>query len=153
MSSRGISIAEVLIGMTIIAIVAGAVFLNLSNYRGFQDLDFDAQRIVSTLRDAQQRSVIQDEDSGWGVRFRNQEEDSYELFRVMPPGIVGATTFLKSSLEFDATVGNPTETVFTKISGITTLAVITVKIKNAACGSEPEKCRTITVNANGSIAL
>lgn len=156
---NGISLAEILIGTAIIAILAGVVFLNLSNSRGFQDLEFDSKIIVSALRDAQQRSIIQEEDKDWGIGFFNisVNPDYYILFKDTAALTPVSTTYLKSSLEFDAVpppgIGGFNEIHFAKISGTSTPATIRIKLTGADCGAEPEKCKIVTVNANGSIAL
>ena len=154
MNLKGISIAELLIVMAVIVILAAIGFLNLSGYRAAQDLDFDAKKIVSALRDVQQKSIIQEEDKKWGVSFVNLADDYYVLFKesLIMANIV-VTVYLKTSIEIDEPAAGLT-VVFEKISGlITAPATIKIKIKGANCSLEEERCKTININANGTITL
>ena len=67
----GFSLFELLIGLGMVAILATVSVAYLVGYRNQSDLDSTAKRIVSTLRDAQNRSITQASLSTWGVHFDN----------------------------------------------------------------------------------
>ncbi|MDP3043009.1 MAG: prepilin-type N-terminal cleavage/methylation domain-containing protein [bacterium] len=85
-SQAGFTIAELLVGIFIIALISG---IFLANYRSADrqaKLNMAAQQVVSDIRTAQNYSLGLQEfegsvpKSGWGARFNTASPDSYIIF-------------------------------------------------------------------------
>ena len=153
------TLVELLISITILAILAGVGFINLANYKQQQDLNSAAQEIVGVLRNAQNRSLSQEATSttgtggSWGVYFNNPTgsgNDFYELFQGAnySNGTVVSRSNLPSNVQFDIPASGSSSTViFSPITGLPN-AALTIKISLI---SKPTSSSTITINTNGKI--
>jgi len=159
MNSKGLSLVELLIAMSIIVIIGLLIVPNLLNYRRAQDLDFDAKAIVAALRDAQQRAITQEDlapGEQWGVRFDNtiSGQHFYAVFKgTVYPGTTVLRKPLKSSIEFYS-IPIPPHVFLENLTGLpvsVSSASVTIRIKNASCPS-PE-CKTININSNGTFII
>ena len=144
---RGFTLAEILIVSAVIAILASLTSLSLFNYKRSQGLGLDADLIVAALRDAQARSVQQEEDSQWGVHFVNNEsgQDTYEIFK---GASYGGSAYFKRPLHAAVGFENPGswDVVFGKLTGLPSGAS-TVTI----CLTGTPDCKNINIAANGTI--
>ncbi len=79
---KGTTLAELLVVIGIIAILASVSFLSLFGTRSQNDLNGTSQEIAALLREARSRSVAQSSGNGWGVHFENSTTTSpfYALF-------------------------------------------------------------------------
>src|SRR3989338_5433970 len=81
MNKKGFTLIEILVVLGISVILATGGFLALWNLRRHQALDLSAQKIVAVLRDAQARSIGQENGLAWGVHFENgADPDSYWIY-------------------------------------------------------------------------
>ena len=125
MKSRdGFTLLEILVTIAIIAVVMIVVSSNLGGRRRFTDLTTTRQDIAGTLRQAQNRSVIQDQNVSWGVYFSNSTNTApfYALFSnsystatvvnryALPTDILFSTSSIASGATFTIT--------FAPISGL-----------------------------------
>ena len=144
---RGFTLTEILIVSAVVAILASLTSLSLVNYKRSQGLGFDADVIAATLRDAQSRSIIQEEDSQWGVHFVNNAsgQDTYEIFK---GAAYGGVAYFKKPLHAAVGFQNPGswDVVFDKITGLPSGAS-TVTF----CLTGTADCKTINIAANGTI--
>lgn len=146
------TLIELLIVVGIVTVLAAVGIMNLLNYTQRQDLDFTAREIVSVLRNAQNRSVSQEDGLRWGVYFENPAAgtDFYDLFKgaTYSGGTLVSRATLRSGVQFVIPATGATSTIiFSPATGLPT-ASTTVKISlvsNSAASS------TITINANGGI--
>lgn len=149
--SSGITLVELLIALSILAITASIGMMNLINYRNQRDLNITAQEIIAVLRNAQNRSIAQESGNRWGVHFKNLDSpnlDYYELF--YGPSYASATIVSKINLRSNIGFEIPSTSstiIFTPITGLPN-ASTTVKIHLT---SAPSSSSTITVNSNGEI--
>jgi prepilin-type N-terminal cleavage/methylation domain-containing protein len=150
-AKQGVTLIELLIAIGVIAVITGITTLYLVGARGAKDLDNDAKRIVVTLRDAQQRSMTQEEGDSWGVRFTENAsgKDFFELFRTN-----SATAFprviLKDNIEFTDPASGSKDIVFERLSGKPTSGSGTVEIK-IVNSAPPSQTKTIFIGDNGTI--
>lgn len=79
---QAFTIIEVLVVIGILMTVAVVSLLALTNSRGSEDLNSTAQEIVSTLREAQSRTLSGSNSASWGVYFGNPTNTApfYALF-------------------------------------------------------------------------
>ncbi len=79
----GFTLIEFIVVMAIGVVLATGSFLTYSNYKERKDLEFAVDEVFSVVKSAQDRSVVQEGGSGWGVRFNSSSTgvDGYELFK------------------------------------------------------------------------
>ena len=73
----GFTLIEFLIVISLIGVIVFFSWQGLANLGSKQELDNTVLSVTSLLRDAQQRSITQENGQSWGVRFK---EDRYLLF-------------------------------------------------------------------------
>ncbi|MDP3015144.1 MAG: prepilin-type N-terminal cleavage/methylation domain-containing protein [bacterium] len=153
--TKGFTFIELLIVISITAILATVGAMNLIGYRQERDLNFAVQEIITVLRNSQDRSIAQEEGSRWGIYFNNPTGDSndfYELFKgtSYAGGIVASKIALRSNIQFDTPTSNSSSTViFAPITGLPS-ASITIKISLIG---KPTSSSTIIINTNGEISF
>jgi type II secretory pathway pseudopilin PulG len=81
-NSAGFTLVEFVIVMAIGIVLATGSFLTYSDYKTRKDLEFALEEVFSSIKSAQKKSVVQENGSGWGIRFNSSitGADSYELF-------------------------------------------------------------------------
>ncbi|KKU15188.1 MAG: type IV pilus biogenesis protein [Parcubacteria group bacterium GW2011_GWB1_45_9] len=121
---KGFTLIELLISLGITVIVGGIGLLTIQNLRVQRTLEFESDKLVQTLREAQQNSISELESSFWGVYVNAPagDGDRYDIFYAETIG--GASTThrsvtLPSHIEFSSPAqGNSTIINFLKISGV-----------------------------------
>lgn len=150
---KGLTILELLIVISIFAVLAGVAVVELANFKRGTVLESSAKDIVSSLRLVHDKAMLgEDGDSNgqgdpWGIRFANSTSDTYASFFgvAYSGGTVKETAYLSPPMAFGApTEGNNTDVIFTKLSGTTTSSTITV--------TDGAQSKTITVDASGRIS-
>lgn len=150
---KAFTLIELLIVISITAVLATVGAMNLISHRRERDVNFTIQEIITVLRNSQDRSIAQEEGSRWGVYFNNPTGDSndfYELFKGVSyaSGTVASKIALRSNIQFDTPSSNSSSTViFTPITGLPD-ASATIKISLI---SAPTTSSTIIINTNGEI--
>ncbi len=146
---RAFSLIEVLIVISVLAILAAAGSGYYRNYMGEIQLDSAVGNLTSDLKIARAKAMSGEDDRRWGIHFVNGTEDYYEVFSTPDnysnPGIVIDTT---THLSFGAVFTNPTEgnskdVIFDKIKGSTASTTIVI--------SSDIFEKTITISSEGNI--
>jgi len=151
--TTGLTLIELLIAVGIIAVLGTLGALALINYRSYSILGLQQQEIVAALRDAQNRSINQENGRPWGVHFENPSSGSgfYALFASSTYNSVdiNSTTTLNSAIVFlDPSSGNSKDIIFSAITGLpsaTNSITIALSVNNSVSS-------TISINANGQIS-
>lgn len=129
---NGFSLLELLIVVAILSIIAVA---GSSFYRNFGKtvvLSSSAQMIASDLKQVRSNSMIGNGGLLWGVHFVNSTNDYYELFSTPTDYSNGAksvvvTNYLPAGVTFsDPTEGNTKDIIFSKITGNSNTATVSV---------------------------
>ncbi|MEK7657952.1 MAG: prepilin-type N-terminal cleavage/methylation domain-containing protein [Patescibacteria group bacterium] len=149
---KAFTLIELLIVVAIMAILAAVGSVNLFNFRAQNNLNLTVNEIISLLRNAQNRSITQENGSNWGVHLENpsNQDDFYALFQgaVYSSGNTVLRANLRPTVQFnDPSSGASKDIIFNSISGLpfaSTTVIISLK-------SDSSKIKTITVNANGRI--
>lgn len=160
-ASRGFTLIEVLIvmGITSILLVMGA--MSMLSYVGSQNLESETRSIIALLRDAQTRSAGQDNESRWGVYFRNNtgDRDSYYIFQADEvlvssstytdvPGTTLEQRTMRSNVEFvTPETASSTSVIFAKVSGLPNASTSIVLQKTGDSSNQ----RTVLIGGNGKI--
>lgn len=119
----GFSLIEILLVISILAIISTSVFIWFSNYQRQAEIESASKMIISSLRDAQSRSISGKDFKKWGIFF-DDTNNKFILFRD-EGGYAGATikeeTYLSSYVEFDSNSLSDgcNEIIFEKINGDT----------------------------------
>ncbi len=160
---RGFSLIEIAIVIAIIGIISIVAISNLFSRRSRVDLDNSTRQIVTLLRDAQSRSINQEDNVVWGVHFDNTTTTSgfYSLFKtsysatntVARYNLPNLVQFATSSIASGGTL----DITFTNISGVpSTSTSITVQlVVNIGAGgvTEVATSTTITISSTGLISF
>lgn len=143
---KGFTLIELLIVIAILAALAIIGGLNLFSYYRRQNLELTLNEITAFIRDAQNRSLSQQDGNEWGIRFENATPDAVKIFYATSTLV--STYVLRSGVQFtDPSEGNYKNIVFKKITGLP-LTPVTIKI--ALIGNSTASS-TITINENGVI--
>ncbi len=149
---RGFTLIELLITIAITVAAATLGIMNLVSHRQERDLTLTTQEIATVIRNAQDRSIAQEEGSRWGVYFENPSSgsDFYELFKgtTYATGTIVSKSVLRSNIQFDVPISNSSSTVI--FSPITGLPDASSTIKISLIGKSTSSS-TITINSNGEI--
>lgn len=152
--ARGFTLIELLVTLAVFAALIGFSSLSLFEFRRAQDLQFDAERIVAVLRQAQQNSILQEEDRVWGVCFWNSPQSaSYlELFQAdaWQSGSCAGTGFsvtARYSLKSFFT-GTDQVVTFERITGVSLVPTTSIGLAKSRGGSQE---KVILVYTNGKI--
>jgi len=155
----GISLLETLIVLSLIAVIATGIGLNLVGKRGKADLDNTTKLIVGALREAQSRAIAQASSTKWGVYMYHPASGRsyFELVTIsgFQQASFGERLPLPETLDFDtSTLGTINPGVyagaifFTEIYGATNSTTVHIVIKdNRALSS------TIHIASSGAISF
>ncbi len=148
----GFTLIELIIVVSITALLFSMGFLKLLDYRQRQALNLTKQSIVAVLRNAQDRSISQESGVRWGVHFENPTgvaNDFYELFSGASynPSNVVSKNNLDPEIQFnDPVAGVPKNVIFSPMTGASTLTYINISLV-----SDTSVSSTIIINTNGQI--
>ena len=149
---RGITFIEVLVTISIILIISGIVFLNLSSFRNQQSLKNTAVDIVSILNEAKQNTLSSLNSTNYGVHF---EQDSVTLFIgavYSSDSVTNKTTIFDSSVLIPAqggiNVGGGDDVVFERLTGETIGGTITLQ-----SSADASKQKIINISKTGLVNI
>ena len=120
---RGFTLLELMIIISIIVVVGGFVWMGLLNIGSSQELKNVTLVAANILRDAQQRSTVQQDGYYWGVQFENVDgRDKFTLFRTTTRSADSieevVLTTMKSTVELVKPVKNSSlKVLFNQITG------------------------------------
>ncbi|MBI1755114.1 prepilin-type N-terminal cleavage/methylation domain-containing protein [Candidatus Azambacteria bacterium] len=150
---KGFTILELLLVIAIFAILGVTAVTQLVGFQRNTVIESASKDMVSSLRLAHDRAMLGEDGNvdgagdSWGIRFANAASDNYQTFfgAAYNSGNVKETEYFSSAITFSSpTEGNNTDVVFTKLSGTTTAATVTV--------TDGTQSKTITIDASGRIS-
>lgn len=156
LSMKGFSLIELLIVVAILALITASGGLVLFNYANRWNLENAVVEIVALIRDAQNRSLSQQDGNGdnqgdqWGIHFENGAEDSVKVFSgsSYSSARVATTYVLRPGLKFDIPLnGQSKDVIFSRVSGLPDNP-FTVKI---SLSGDSAIFTEIFINSNGTI--
>ncbi|PIT92612.1 MAG: hypothetical protein COU08_01285 [Candidatus Harrisonbacteria bacterium CG10_big_fil_rev_8_21_14_0_10_42_17] len=150
---RGFTLIEILIVLAIIGVLVAPLTLYLFGFRTEQSLSLDGRVLSGVLQDARQKSIFQEQDSRWSVRF-DSDGGWYDLFQGTDYALAPLRMRyrLSSSIRFTApSSGMVLDVSFETISGCL--------LSGGSCSGSQETIvivsntgqRTITVFPNGRV--
>lgn len=140
-ANKGFTLLEVLLSISIVAILSG---LSVPVWRNLQiknDLDVVTTTIVQNLRRAQILSQAVDGDSTWGLKVQS---GSIVLFKGASYAVRDSTFDETSDLQTSITPTGVTEIVFAKLTGLPqTTGTVTL--------TSEQDSKNITINTKGMV--
>lgn len=118
----GFTLVELLISLTIIAIVSVIGFTNLTGTREKMAVNLEVEKIATYLRNVRDRAISGEDDSSWGVRFVNNvsDDDVYYSFKGLSfssTSIVETRYLSKKTQLALPPAGSTTDIIFIKGTG------------------------------------
>ncbi len=142
MRQRGFTLVEMLLSITIIAILVGVSGPVYNSFVVRNDLDVTGQQIVQSLRRAQTYARSMEDDTAWSVEIQTS---AATLFQGTNFGGRDATFDEEVTIPASITRSGLTEVQFAKFTGLpNTTGTITLT-------SNTNETRTITINAKGMV--
>lgn len=120
---KGFSLLELMVVLGIIILASSYSWLYLGNFTKERQLKLANESSAAVLRDAQQRSLMQENGKYWGVKFENlTTQNRYSLFNANDTFLSGfattTTVYLRSGLQFlQPLPANSITILFDKITG------------------------------------
>jgi len=123
-AKNGFSLIEISIVIAVVGIITVVAIMTLFGRRSQAELDRTTQQVVAMLREAQARSISQEDNAVWGVRFENSTSATpfYALFRTSysQENVVSRQS-LPDRVQFSSSSvpsGTALDITFTQLSGI-----------------------------------
>lgn len=150
-NSKGYTLFELLISLGILGIIASLGFIYLSNYRRTTSLESEANKLVSYLRQTQNKAIAGDNFSNWGIAMFNPLGEGGDYYVVFEDAYSAASTtntiYLNKSVSFNIPADNSSTTItFQRINGNTSSTTISL-ISNG----DSSLIKTFSVNSLGQI--
>ena len=150
-SERGFSLIEILVVITILAVVVTIIIISLSKLNSSQALDKGASLVVSVLDQARSLTLSAKDDSQYGVHF---EDSGVVLFK---GSVYSSSDPLNISTSIDGRVGirnvslagGGSDVVFKRLTGSTDQAGTLELFLKAS----PTTIRTINVTITGVASM
>ena len=148
---EGFSLVELLLALSIIAVLGTVGMINLSAFSQERALLSQAEKMVVVVRDVQQKAAAEEGASAWGIKVTNNasSSDTYETFygASYAAGTVDDTFYLPTGLVLAApAAGSSTEVVFTKGTGAPN-ATATIDMETLSASRNYR----ININAAGTV--
>lgn len=136
--SRGISILEILLVMSIMAVVAGMSFIALNGFGSLTGLSSSMKQVRADLTEARTRARNGEERSRFGIVFATT---TYEMIKISPA--LATTSIRKETLSSPFYFIESQTVLFEVISGRTPQATITISGNSGTS--------TIVIDSSGAL--
>lgn len=149
---KGFSLAELLVAMAIMAILAAVGFASYAGFKNKQSVEAEVLEIKAVIRETMELSKSQADASGWGIRFTNPTgsgNDFYEIWKGTgyASGTVTRRMNLSGNVQFtDPAEGAAKDIIFQKATGLLT-ASSSVVIQSLTGGGTG----TVNIDTSGRV--
>ncbi len=152
---KGATLAELLISISIILILAAVSVMTLVSRKSSTELTVTTQQIAALLRDAQSRSLTQASGTNWGVRFANVTNTApfYALFSSSTYNASATVGYYRlpaniAYVSSSVAVGSAKDVVFAQVTGFTTSTPLGIYVLGQIANSS-----TISVATSGAVSF
>ncbi len=147
----GFTLIELVLAISIVAVVSVLAFLGLNDYKNNQSLKLSIGELITVIRDTQRRSISQEEGNQWGIKFTNAlgGNSYYEVFKGANYSTSGVDKLysLKNGVKFTEPYASTTyQARFAPISGVP----LQSKIISLVLGQSSD-IGDIVINSLGSV--
>ena len=145
---KGITLIELLVSISIIAVIATIFISAFSTFRENSQLSEAQSAIIGLLKDARSRTLSSQNKSNYGIHFETAKAVLFKGNAYNPADTSNEPYFLPTSVQISAInlTGGAVDTVFTRLLGTTT-ASGTVTISSKRTGGS---FRVITILGTGN---
>ncbi len=129
---NGFTLLEVLISISILAVIGVIGFTYLANYRRSSQLNLEAGRIVGYFRQTQNNAIAGKNLSDWGIHFSNPSGDGGDFFVIFEGSSFGSSTtteriYLNKGVGFSIPADDSSiDVIFQRNSGRTSSSTISI---------------------------
>lgn len=152
-TNTGFTLLEILVVLSIITVLIGVSIGVYGSLRNRSALDVDAQKIVSALRLARNRTLASQNTSSHGVHFETSDDSftNFEGSTYNPADPNNKTVFLNSRIEFlnIQLLGSAPDSIFSRLSG-QTLQDGFIEIADT---SDSTETRIICIETSGAVRI
>ncbi|MEK7114965.1 MAG: type II secretion system protein [Patescibacteria group bacterium] len=156
--NKGFTLIEIVLVIAIMAILSSLVLIFSYGIKIRKDLDSTINSLAAVIRDAQQKSITQEDMKKWGVFLEADTATNkyfYSLIRDSKTDIVTRYQ-VPIALEFDTSLLDSfgggqyeKEVTFTQLEGLPGLSDVVIKIRIA---NDPSSAKQITIYTNGTVS-
>ena len=151
-NKKAFTLIEIILVVGITAALAGFLFVFSYGIKVQKDLDASINSVAAVVRDAQQKSITQEDMKKWGIHL---EKSSIQIYNIFKDSYLTTNVFasysLPPTLEFDNSDwgGISKEIVFTQVDGLPVSGqdVIIIRILD-----DSSTAKQITISSNGTIS-
>lgn len=149
---KGFSLAELLVAIAIMAILAAVSFSNYAGFRNKHSVEAEVMKLTAAIREAMELSRSQADSSQWGVHFANPTGDSNDFYEIWKGGsYASGTVTQKANLSDRARFTDPADNstkdvIFGKATGLPT-ASSSVVVESLTGGGTG----TINIDTSGRV--
>jgi len=144
--------------IAIIAILSSLVLIFSYGVKVRKDVDSSVNSLAAVIREAQQKSITQENMTNWGVYLEsnvNTKKHFFSLIKTSKVNIINRYQ-IPTALEFDTSLLNSLggglyekEITFTQLYGLPGSSDINIKIRIA---NDPSSAKQITIYTNGTVS-
>ncbi len=157
--NKGFTLIEIVLVVGIMAILSSLILMFSYGIKIRKDLDASVISLAAVIREAQQKSITQEDMKKWGVYLQsntNTQKRSYALIKDSKINIITPYQ-LPSALEFDTSPSffdfvsagvYEKEITFTQVDGLPGSTDVIIKIR---IGNDDTSARQITISSNGTV--
>ncbi len=155
---NGFTLIELVVVIGVVAILASLVLMFSYGIKIKKDVDSSIDSLAAVIRNAQQKSITQEEMTRWGIYLEANtvtKKYFYSLIKTSKTNII-ARYQIPIALEFDVSLLDSLgsglyekEITFTQVDGLPGSSDIAIKIRIA---NDPSSAKTITISSNGTVS-
>ena len=151
-NNGGFSLAELLVAISIMAILAAVGFSNYTGFRNKHSVEAEIEKLTAVIRETMGLSRSQADGSQWGVHFANPTGAGNDFYEIWKGGSYASSTVtqkmsLSNSVRFTDPADNSTkDAIFGKATGLPSVSS-TIVIESLTGGGTG----TINIDTSGRV--
>ncbi len=144
---KGFTLIEVLLALSVVAIIAAISVTSLSNFNKDKALTIEVEKVLSLVTKARSLTLAAKDDSGYGVHFEDRKAVLFKGASYSSSAATNQIQLLNDEVKISAIAltGGATDVVFQKLSGATAQngTITLTSVRNSS------QTKVITVTGTG----